>query len=73
VWVGPLTSNAYAVILFNRDQTAATITANWSDLGISGNYSVRDLWLHAEQGVFTGSYSANVTIHGVVMVKLTPA
>jgi len=75
VWKGQLESNAMAVILFNRDQTTASITATWDMLGLSptATYSVRDLWLHQDMGKFTGSYSATVNYHGVVMVKLTPA
>jgi hypothetical protein len=36
-------------------------------------YTMRDLWAHADLGVFTGNYTANVVTHGVVMLKLTPA
>ncbi|HLG75424.1 MAG TPA: malectin domain-containing carbohydrate-binding protein, partial [Ktedonobacteraceae bacterium] len=64
-------SNSRAVVLFNRSDSDGTITANWSDIGISGSASVRDLWAHADQGTFTNSYSATVPAHGVVMLKIS--
>jgi len=72
VWGGPLSNGEYAVVLFNRANVTTTITANWSDLGIKGNYKVRDLWAHQYVGCFPYYYAADVVPHGVVMVKLTP-
>jgi len=73
VWMNNLVGPSYGVILFNRDSVAANITAYWSDLGLNPStpYKVRDLWLHQDMGTFTGSYSAMVNVHGVVVLKLT--
>jgi alpha-galactosidase len=73
VWSKPLLGAAtYAVVLFNRTDTAADITVTFSDLGItSGNVTARDLWAHADLGALSGSYTANVPSHGVVMLKVT--
>jgi len=75
VWAAPLTNNAYAVILFNRDSASASMTAQWSDIGVTSTayYNVRDLWLHQDMGKFQYNYTANVNSHGVVALKLTPA
>jgi alpha-galactosidase len=75
VWAGPLEDNAHAAVLFNRAITAYNITAKWTDIGLAATAkaNVRDLWAHKDMGVFTGSYSAEVAPHGVVMIKLTPA
>lgn len=35
VWAGPLMDGAVAVVLFNRGDTTATITAEWTDIGLS--------------------------------------
>eukprot|EP00455_Lapot_gusevi_P013790 TRINITY_DN167_c0_g4_i2.p1 TRINITY_DN167_c0_g4~~TRINITY_DN167_c0_g4_i2.p1 ORF type:complete len:398 (-),score=141.16 TRINITY_DN167_c0_g4_i2:65-1207(-) len=74
VWAGKLADGGYAVVLFNRDAAAATITVNWADIGLAANVQakVRDLWLHQDMGHFTSSYSAHVESHGVVMVRITP-
>jgi alpha-galactosidase len=74
VWAGPLQEGSWVAILFNRGTSQATITANWGNIGIPNGVSctVRDLWKHANLGVFTNSFSASVASHGVVMVKLIP-
>ena len=33
---------------------------------------VRDLWAHADVGIFTRRFSATVPAHGVVMVRISP-
>ncbi|KDO56005.1 hypothetical protein CISIN_1g0388171mg, partial [Citrus sinensis] len=48
VWAGPLSGNRVAVVLWNRGSSKATVTANWSDIGLKLNHSTvvnaRDLW-----------------------------
>jgi alpha-galactosidase len=76
VWSKPLAgTNVRAVALFNRGGSAASITAQWSALGIpTGAATVRDLWSHTDLGSFSGSYTASsVPSHGVVMLKVTSA
>jgi alpha-galactosidase len=71
VWSKKLSGGgARAVVLFNRTSAAANITANWSDLGLVGSASVRDLWARVDRGSFTNSYTASVPSHGVVMLKV---
>ncbi len=55
-----------AVVLFNRSEKSAAITADFTDLGLQGKVKVRDLWLHQDRGEFDGSYTASVLPHGVV-------
>jgi alpha-galactosidase len=72
VWSKPLQGNGnVAVVLLNRNTSASNITVNWSNIGISGSASVRDLWSHSNVGSFNGSYTANVAGHGVVMLKIS--
>lgn len=64
-------TESYAVILFNRDEEAATITISWSDLGVaSGKALVRDLWDKKYLGSVASGYTANVPGHGVIMLKV---
>jgi alpha-galactosidase len=44
VWSRRLADGSLAVGLFNRDEMDMTVAVNWSDLGIKGKQSVRDLW-----------------------------
>jgi len=75
VWAKPLKQKgAVAVLLFNRGEAAADINANWGEVGLpSGKAKVRDLWAHTDRGVFTDSFKANVSPHGVVMLKVVSA
>jgi alpha-galactosidase len=73
VWAKPLASGAKAVVLFNRSSAPAAITVNWSDVGLTGNALVRDLWQHQDMGTFGRSYSTMpIPSHGVAMLVLTP-
>jgi alpha-galactosidase len=76
VWSKTLAgTNTRAVALLNRGTATASITVQWSALGIpTGAATVRDLWNHSDLGMFSGSYTAaSVPSHGVVMIKVTSA
>jgi alpha-galactosidase len=72
VWAKPMEDGSMAVGLFNRSQREQTVTVTWSDLGITGRQSVRDLWRQKDLGEFTGQFEAQVGRHGVVLVKIAP-
>jgi alpha-galactosidase len=74
VWAKQMKDGSRAVILLNRGGTEQPITANWEDLGypIGVSAAVRDLWLHKDLGKFSGSFSATVASHGVVMISVKP-
>jgi alpha-galactosidase len=75
VWAGDLSDNHVAVVLFNRSNKAANITAEWKEIGISTNcheMQVRDLWAHQDMGIHSGSISAMVGSHEVVAFRLMP-
>jgi len=76
VWSKPLSgTNTRAVALFNRTGATASITVQWSALGIpEGAATVRDLWSHTDLGTSNSSYTApSVPSHGVVMLKIASA
>ncbi len=74
IWARPLSDGSRAVILFNRGAAPAEIKVTWLQLAYPEHVSakVRDLWQHKDLGSFTGSYSAKVEPHGVVMIKVAP-
>ncbi|MDE5928266.1 MAG: hypothetical protein K2G98_07300, partial [Duncaniella sp.] len=43
---------------------------NLQDLGISGEWKQRDLWLHADEGV-SSTIKATVAPHGCKIVRLS--
>jgi alpha-galactosidase len=72
-WKKPLADGHLGVGIFIRGDKTRTVPVHWSDLEISGKYQVRDLWAHADMGIFDSSYSAEVEPHGSVLLRLTPA
>jgi alpha-galactosidase len=74
VWSKPLSDGSRAVILFNRGAAENEVSVNWVQIGYPEHLSakVRDLWMHKDVGSFTGTYSAKVPSHSVVMVKIAP-
>ena len=51
----------------------ASVSANWSDVKVSGNQLVRDLWRQKDLGTFADKFDATVPRHGVVLVRIWPA
>ena len=72
IWAKDLEDGSKAVGLFNRGEDTATITVKWSELGVSGQQSVRDLWRQQNLGKFPDQFKTDVSRHGVVLVKVTP-
>ena len=70
VWARPLSDGSTAVGLFNRSPYPASVTAKWSDLGLSGSLPVRDLWQHKDLGKVADAFTTTVPRHGAVMVKI---
>jgi alpha-galactosidase len=64
-------SFSVAVVLLNRSSSSARVTAHWTDLGITGDALVRDLWTKQDIGIFTECYTATVASHGVVMLRIS--
>ena len=73
IWVKPLGTDGTtkAVALLNRNSSTSNITVNWSDVGLTGSISVRDLWAKSDKGEFTGSYTASVPSHGTVVLRVS--
>jgi alpha-galactosidase len=73
VWYALNADGSYTVALFNLGRTDKDITANWSDLGLTGAATVRDLWARKDLGRFPATFTASaVPIHGVRLLEVTP-
>ncbi len=72
VYVKDMEDGSKVVGLFNLGASAATVSANWSDVGISGLQTVRDLWRQIDKGQFDNQFSMSVASHGAEMMRLFP-
>ncbi|RKP48899.1 hypothetical protein D7Z26_21305 [Cohnella endophytica] len=74
VWYANNGDGTYTVALFNLGNKGATVNVNWSDIGLNGSASVRDLWSHRELGSYaTGYGSAYLEPHASRLFKVTAA
>jgi len=73
VWARPLADGSIAVALFNRDKTAAAITAQWTEIGLkeTDTAMVRDLWRRSDLGTSTGNFTGKILPHAVQLLKIT--
>ena len=74
IWSKQLQDGGRAVALVNLGATPAKIPVDWTDIGYPDNLSasIRNLWTAHDLPKQTGSYSAEVPSHGVVMVTIKP-
>jgi hypothetical protein len=70
VWWAKNADGTYTVALFNLGSSTATVTVKWSDLGLSGSQSVRDLWSHTNLGTFSSQFSASLPTHGSRLLRV---
>jgi alpha-galactosidase len=71
IWARSLAGGAQALALFNKATEPAKVTVRWADIGISGQWHMRDLWLHQDIDWPGPEYSATIPGHGVVMLRLS--
>jgi len=74
IWSKQLHDGGRAVALVNLGATSGKIPVAWTDIGYpdSLSASVRNLWTGQDLPKQTGSFSAEVPSHGVVMVTIKP-
>jgi hypothetical protein len=72
VWFAANPDGSRTVALFNLGAAAATVTADFSALGVSGSAMVHDVWAHTDLGPSTGSFGAMLPSHGSRLLKIGP-
>jgi alpha-galactosidase len=71
VYARDLDDGSKAVALYNLGPQPATVTAKWSDVGVSGKQKIRDLWRQKNLGEFTDQFRMTVASHGAELMKLS--
>jgi hypothetical protein len=74
VWFAANPDGSRTVALFNLGAVAATVTADFSAIGLSGSGSamVHDVWTHMDLGSSTGTFGAMLPSHGSRLLKIGP-
>jgi alpha-galactosidase len=72
VWMKPLAGGSLAVAFFNRGDSPADVSVQWSDLKLTGPQTLRDLWRQKDIGVQPAGYTVNVAPHGAELFKVQP-
>jgi alpha-galactosidase len=71
VWWAKEPDGSYVVAIFNLASTSASVRILWSEFGIHGSASVRDVWMHANLGIFSSGFSAQFKAHASRLLKIT--
>jgi len=69
IWVKALNDGSKAIGLFNRTSAATEVELSWTDAGLTGRHTLRDLWAHKDLGAFKTKYSVQVPAHGAVLLR----
>jgi len=72
VWAKDMEDGSKAVGLFNRGEFGNSVTVSWSQIGVNGKQTVRDLWRQLDLGSFDKSFGAPVPRHGVKLLRIKP-
>jgi alpha-galactosidase len=72
VWARDLSGGRKAVALFNRGTQDATVSVTFTQLGVTGTPTVRDLWHKEDLAEATTQISVNVPHEGGLMYTVTP-
>lgn len=72
IWTKPMEDRSVAIGLFNRDDKEHPITVNWSDIGLTGKYRVRDLWRQTDLVVCDLTFFTPVAAKDVMLLRFWP-
>lgn len=71
IWTGQMSNGDVIVGLFNRESTPRSRSISLADVGIAGEFSVRDLWQRAPLAA-TSAISVELAPHASMILRLTP-
>jgi alpha-galactosidase len=71
IWSKALQDGSKVVALFNlSDEGPKEVGFAFSDIGLSGEQNLRDLWQHKDLGKYSTGFSAVIPSRDVVMIKI---
>ena len=69
VFVKPLKNGDFAVGILNKGKNSQNYELDFSKIGLTGNYEIRDLWLHQNVGKLS-KWSGKVDAHETKVFRL---
>jgi len=69
IWTRELADGSTAIGVFNLGYATQDVSVNLADLGLTGEYTIRDTWTHNDLGDFSGAFSQNVRGHASLLLK----
>ena len=69
VWVKQLKDGNKAIGIFNLNNKPTKTTINFSDIKLSAQIKLRDVWRQQELGSFKNVFTTTVPAHGVILLK----
>lgn len=70
IWLGQMSDGDWVIGLFNRESNELTRSVNFSDLGISGTFKIRDLWARIDLGT-SDNYSVTLQPRACKIIRLS--
>jgi hypothetical protein len=71
IWTGQMSNGDVIVGLFNRESTTRSRSISLAEVGIKGEFAVRDLWQRAPLPA-TSAISVQLAPHASMILRLTP-
>lgn len=73
VWTAdvPDSEDKYVALFNTNDSITSSVSVSLAELGISGNYAVKDLWSKEQKGQISGNYSVSLEPHASELVRFS--
>ena len=69
VMVKPMLDGSMSVGIFNLDNEVQNVNISWTDLKISGEKRVRDIWRQKDLGLYSDHFTTEIQPHGVTLIR----
>jgi alpha-galactosidase len=73
VWVKELRDGSKAIGIFNGNEKPAKPTVPFSSIGLPAQLKLRDCWRQQDLGLFRNSFTGQVPVHGVLLLRARAA
>ena len=70
IWMKDLDGGAKAMGIFNRGENEKTVRVPWSQVGLKGQWQIRDLWRQRDLGRADSKFGISVGEHGAALLAL---